>query len=145
MKPYESTNCFTAQPLWSQPSLRFVSMSANLNSAMEPRLALDRWIRYTQSELQSLRVDAIQQKEEEKSIHRIQQAQLVSIQSQVRDLSRQLAEVTEAITGLFNHVEHLRGTLDSTVNDFNHHFDSVHSNLMPPTQLAYSQGTSQRG
>ena len=141
MKPYESTNCFTAQPLWSQPSLRFVSMSANLNSAMEPRLALDRWIRYTQSELQSLRVDAIQQKEEEKSIHRIQQAQLVSIQSQGRDLSRQLAEVTEAITGLFNHVEHLRGTLDSIANDFNHHFDSV----VPPTLPAYSQGSSQRG
>ena len=32
----------------------FAFMSGNLNSAMEPVLALDRWIRYTQSELQSL-------------------------------------------------------------------------------------------
>ena len=87
------------------------------------------------------KVTASQQKEEEKSIHRIQQAQLDSIQSQVRDLSQQLAEVTEATTELFNHVR----TRDSIVDDFNHHFDSVHSNLMPPTQLAYSQGTSQRG
>ena len=79
MKPYENTKCFTAQPLWAQLSPSFASMSGNLNSAMETLLALDRWIRYTQSELQSLRVDTIQQKEEEKSIHRIQQAQLDSI------------------------------------------------------------------
>ena len=98
-----------------------------------------------QSELQSLRVDTIQQKEEEKSIHRTQQAELDSIQSQVRDLSQQLAEVTEAITELFNHGRHLRGTLDSIVSDFNHHFDSVHSNSVPPTQPAYSKGASQRG
>ena len=75
-------------------------MSGNLKSAMEPLLALDGRIRCTQSELQSLRVDTIQQKEEEKSIHRTQQAELDSIQSQVRDLSQQLAEVTEAITEL---------------------------------------------
>ena len=120
-------------------------MSGNLNSAMEPLLALDRWIRYTQSELQSLRADTIQYKEEEKSIHRIQQAQLDSIQSQVRDLSQQLTEVTEAITELFNHVRQLRGTLDKIVNDFNHHFDSVGPQSIPPTQRFDSQGTSQLG
>ena len=120
-------------------------MSGNLNSAMEPLLALDRWIRYTQCELQSLRADTIQQKEEEKSIHRIQQTQLDSIQSQVRDLSQQMTEITEAITELFNHVRQIRGTLDSIVSDFNHHFDTVPSNNLPPTQLACSQGTSQLG
>ena len=143
MKPYENTNCFTA--LVAAWSLFFALMRGNLNSAMEPLLALDRWIRYTQSELQSLRVDTIQQKEEEKSIHRIQQALLDSFQSQVRELSQRLAEVTEAITELSNHVRRLRGALDSIVNDFNHHFDSGHTNLVPPTQPAYSQGTSQQG
>ena len=34
---------------------------SNLNTAMELLLALDHWIRYTQTELQSLRADAIQQ------------------------------------------------------------------------------------
>ena len=61
---------------------------ANLNSAMEPLLALDRWIRYTQSELQSVRSDTIQQREEEKAVRRIQQMQLDSIQGQVRDISQ---------------------------------------------------------
>ena len=120
-------------------------MSGNLNSAMEPLLALDRWIRYTQSELQSLRADTIQHKEEEKSIHRIQPAQLDSVQSQVRDLSQQLAELTEAITELFNHVRQLRGTLDKIVNDFNHHFESVVPHYCPPTQRFDSQGTLQQG
>ena len=120
-------------------------MSGNFNSAMEPLLALDRWIRYTQSELQSPRADTIQQKEEEKSIHRIQQTQLDSIQSQVRDLSQQLAEVTEAITEFFNHVRQIRGALDNSVCDFHHHFDTLPPNTLPPTQLASSQGTSQTG
>ena len=61
---------------------------ANLNSAVEPLLALDRWIRYTQSELQSVRSDTIQQREEEKAVRRIQQMQLDSIQGQVRDISQ---------------------------------------------------------
>ena len=110
---------------------------------MEPLLALDRWIRYTQSELQSLRADTIQQKEKEKSIHRIQQTQLDSIQRQVRSLSPRMAEITEAITELFNHVQQIRGTLESIVSDFNHHVDTVPPNTLPPTQLACSPGTSQ--
>ena len=60
---------------------------------MEPLLALDRWIRYTQSELQSLRADTIQQREDEKFVHRIQQGQLDSIQAQVREISQQCAEL----------------------------------------------------
>ena len=52
---------------------------------MEPLLALDRWIRYTQSELQSLRADTIQQREEQNAVHRIQQIYLDSIQGQVRE------------------------------------------------------------
>ena len=119
----------------------FASMSGNLNSAMEPLLALDRWIRYTQSELQSLRADTIQQKEEEKSIHRI----LQSIQNQVRDLSQQTAELTEAITELFNHVKDIRGSLANILHDFNRHFDSLPGNTLPPTQFIPSQGTSQSG
>ena len=123
----------------------FASMSGKLNSAMEPLLALDRWVRYTQSELQSLRADTIQQKEEEKSIHRIQQMQLDSIQNQVRDLSQQTAELTEAITELFNHVKDIRGSLASILHDFNRHFDSLPGNSLAPAQFIPSQGTSQLG
>lgn len=85
----------------------------------------------------------MQQKEEEKSIHRIQQSQLDSIQSQVRDLSQQLTEVTKAITELFNHVRQIRGALDNIVSDFRHHFDTLSPNTLPPTQLASSQRTFQ--
>ena len=112
---------------------------------MEPLLALDRWICYAQSELQSLRADTIQQKEEEKSIHRIQQMQLDSIQNQVRDLSQQTAELTEAITELFNHVKDIRGSLASILHDFSRHFDSLPGNTLAPTQFIPSQKTSQSG
>ena len=60
---------------------------------------------------------------------------------QIRDLSQQITEITEAITELVNHVRQVRGTLDSTVSDFNHHFDTVPSNTLPPAQLACCQGT----
>ena len=94
---------------------------------MEPLLALDRWIRYTQSELQSLRADTIQQREDEKFVHRIQQGQLDSIQAQVREISQQCAELTEAITGPFNHVRQICRALDRIVHDFNQYLDSVSS------------------
>ena len=110
-------------------------MSDNLNSAMEPLLALDRWIRYTQCELQSLRADTLQQRETDKSIQKIQQSQLDALQSQVRELSQQMSEVMESVAELYGHVKHLRTALDHIVSDFRNHFDSL-----PPTQLASSQG-----
>ena len=140
-----SEQSFHLHSRFGRSLVSFVSMSGNFNSAMEPLLALDRWIRYTQSELQSLRADTIQQKEEEKSIHRIQQMQLDSIQNQVRDLSQQTAELTEAITELFNHVKDIRGSLANILHDFNRHFDSLPGNTLPPTQFIPSQGTSQLG
>ena len=136
-----SEQSFHLHSRFGRSLVSFASMSGNLNSAMEPLLALDRWIRYTQSELQSLRADTIQQKEEEKSIHRI----LQSIQNQVRDLSQQTAELTEAITELFNHVKDIRGSLANILHDFNRHFDSLPGNTLPPTQFIPSQGTSQSG
>ena len=136
-----SEQSFHLHSRFGRSLVSFASMSGNFNSAMEP----DRWIRYTQSELQSLRADTIQQKEEEKSIHRIQQMQLDSIQNQVRDLSQQTAELTEAITELFNHVKDIRGSLANILHDFNRHFDSLPGNTLPPMQFIPSQGTSQSG
>lgn len=111
----------------------------NLNSATEPLLALDRWTLYTQSELQSLRWDTIQQREEDKSVHRIQQMQLESIRGQMRDISQQCTEPTDAVAELYNHVREIRNALDRIVHDLGSHFDSIRINSLPPTQLVSSQ------
>ena len=106
----------------------------NLNSAMEPLLALDRWTRYT-----SLCSDTIQQREEEQAVHRIHQMQLDSIQGQVRDISQQCSELTDAVTELFNHIRHIRSALDKMIGGFNQHFDTISQNSLPATQLVSTQ------
>ena len=69
-----------------------------IGSAHDPLLPLQRWIRYTQAELQQIRSDLQYRIEEDNSIRRLQQAQLDSLQVQVRDLAQQQSETCEHIT-----------------------------------------------
>ena len=69
--------------------------------------------------------------EEEHAIRRIQQAQLDSLQVQLRDYgqqqsetSDQIAELANAIAELYQQVNLLRQTVNQTMNDVLRHFDS---------------------
>ena len=46
--------------------------------------------------------------------------------------SQQCAELTEAISDLFNHIGQIRSALDRVAPDFNHHFASVSECPPPP-------------
>ena len=56
--------------------------------------------------------------------------------------SQHCAELTEAISDLFNHIGQIRSALDRVAPDFNHHFASVSECSPPPTQPVSSQGAS---
>ena len=69
-----------------------------MDSALNLLAALERWIRYTQVELQSLRSDLIQQRQEEISVRQLQQAQLDSLQCQVRDIQKEACETQQNLS-----------------------------------------------
>ena len=67
------------------------------------------WIQYTQTELHNVRADLQHRHEEDLAIRRTQQAQLESLQVQVREwgqqqseLSEQRTQIASAITDLFH-------------------------------------------
>ena len=71
-------------------------------SAHDPLLPRQRWIQYTQTELQHVRADLQHRCDEDSAIRRIQQAQLDSLQVQIRDLAQQLSEISEHVTEIAN-------------------------------------------
>ena len=92
--------------------------SDTLGSACDPLLPLNRWIHYTQTELQSVRADLLHHREEELAVRRLQQSQLDSLQAQIRELaqqqteiSEQMTEVANAVTDMFHQLGVLRCTL----------------------------------
>ena len=102
-----------------------------LGSAHDPLLPLQRWIQYTQVELQSLRTDCRHQFEQIESTRRIQQSQLDSLQQQVRDLAQQQHQVSEEVTDIATTVADLLDVLQ--------HFSSQQQMTLPATQLATTQ------
>ena len=72
-------------------------------SACEPLLPLNRWIHYTQTELQSVREDLLHHREEESAVRRLQQSQLDSLQVQIRELAQKQAEFSEQMTEVASH------------------------------------------
>ena len=102
-----------------------------IGTAHEPPLPLQRWIQYTQAELRQVRSDLQHRIEEEQVIRRIQQAQLDSLQVQLRDygqqqseISEQVAELANAIAELYQQINLLRQTVNHTMQDVLRHFDS---------------------
>ena len=88
-----------------------------LGSAHDPLVPLQRWIQYTQVELQSLQTDCRHQFEQVESTRRIQQSQLDSLQQQIRDLVQQLQQLSEevtevatTVTDLYQQVQNVRHT-----------------------------------
>ena len=81
-------------------------------------------MQYTQTEPQSFRADLQHRRDEDVAIRRIQQAQLDSLQVQVRDLaqqqselSQQLTEVANAVTDIFQQVEVFRDSMNQAMRD----------------------------
>ena len=140
---------FTPYSLSAQFRLSFVDLfcfamrNDSIGTAYEPLLPLQRWIQYTQAELRQVRSDLQHRIEEEHAIRRIQQAQLDSLQVQLRDygqqpseISDQIAELANAIAELYQQVNLLRQTVNQTMNDVLRHFDSP-----PVINLTQSRAT----
>ena len=115
-----------------------------IGSAHDPLLPLQRWIRYTQAELQQVRSDLQHRIEEDNSIRR---AQLDSLQVQVRDLAQQQSETCEHITEiantiaeLFRQINTIKQTVQQSMNDVLRHFDTPAA--LPPTPIAATQPES---
>ena len=118
--------------------------SDTLGSACDPLLPLNRWIHYTQTELQSIRADLLHHREEELAVRRLQQSQPDSLQAQVRELAQQQTEFSEQMTAVANAVADmshqlgvLRNTFNQVMSDMLRHFESPQQ--LPPTQLATTQ------
>ena len=110
--------------------------SDTLGSACNPLLPLNRWIHYTQAELQRVRADLLHHREEELAVRRLQQSQLDSLQAQIRELaqqqtefSEQMTEVANAVTDMFHQLGVLRSTFNQAMNDMLHHFEVLSSCL----------------
>ncbi|CAE7306907.1 unnamed protein product [Symbiodinium sp. CCMP2592] len=117
-----------------------------LGSALDPLLPLQRWIQYTQGELQSLRADCRHQFEQITSTERIQQSQLDSLQSQIRELAQQQAqfsaemtEIANTVTDLCNKIQETQTTLRGLVQEVLTHFSTQQQSALPATQLAITQ------
>ena len=80
-----------------------------MGSALDPLLPLNRWIQYTQAELQTLRSDCRHHFEQVTSTERIQQQQLDSLQTQIRDLAQQQSQLSAEMTEIANAVTELCG------------------------------------
>ena len=117
-----------------------------MGSALDPLLPLNRWIQYTQAELQTLRSDCRHHFEQVTSTERIQQQQLDSLQTQIRDLAQQqcqlsaeMTEIANAVTELCGKTKELQSTLNALVQDVLQHFSSQPQFSLPVTQLAVTQ------
>ena len=75
-----------------------------MGSALDPLMPLNRWIQYTQAELQTLRSDCRHHFEQVASTGRIQQQQLDSLQTQIRDLAQQQSQLSAEMTEIANTV-----------------------------------------
>ena len=114
-----------------------------LGSALDPLLPLQRWIQYTQVELQSLRSDCRHQFEQIESTGPIQQSQLDALQKQVaqqqHQVSEEATEIATTVADFCKQLQNLQTTLSGLVQDVMTHFSSQQQMTLPATQLAVSQ------
>ena len=118
-----------------------------MGSALDPLLPLNRWIQYTQAELQTLRSDCSYHFEQVTSTRRSQQQQLDSDQTQIRVVAQQqsqlaLGEITEianTVTDLCGQTQKLQTMLNTLAQDVLQHFSSQQQATLLATQLAAMQ------
>ena len=72
-----------------------------MSSACDPLAPLQRWITYTQNEVLQLKRELYEHKQEMANVQKIQQQQLDSVQTQIRESEQRVAELIDAVTELF--------------------------------------------
>ena len=108
-------------------------MAANpLNDANDPLAALQRWITYTQTELQSLRLDFRSSVQVCHASSAAITSQLQTLQHQVNGLEENLREVNENITQLHQDLSRVRALVSQLLRDIS----STQHVPVPPESLA---------
>ena len=90
-------------------------------------------------ELQSVRSDLNQQRQEEISVRRLQQAQLDSLQSQIGDIQQEACETQQNLTDLQMNFQFFHNTVQNLMEDFSGQFSTLRATQLPAMQLAPTQ------
>ena len=88
--------------------------SVLMSSACDPLAPLQRWITYTQCEVLQIKRELHEYRQEVSASHKIQQQQLDTVQSQLRESEQRITELIEAVAELFqkqNRTQDLFGKL----------------------------------
>ena len=125
---------------------RFVSLlvgtfaSVLMSSACDPLAPLQRWITYTQCEVLQIKRELHDYRQEVSASHKIQQQQLDTVQSQLRESEQRITELIEAVAELFqkqNRTQDLLGKLLADLASLRVHSQApeASSEEIPATQL----------
>ena len=112
--------------------------NAYTNTALDPLAALQRWIKYTQSEIWSIKNELRLWKDGTASVRQIQRSQLDVLQRQLRENEQKLGEALDAISALFDTqcaMQNLIANLLIDLESLRGQTQTVNSNdQIPPTQ-----------
>ena len=89
-----------------------------MSSACDPLAPLQRWITYTQNEVLQLKRELYEHKQEVANVQKIQQQQLDSVQTQIRESEQRVAELIDAVTELFLKQSKTQDLLTKLLSDF---------------------------
>ena len=89
-----------------------------MSSACDPLAPLQRWITYTQNEVLQLKRELYEHKQEMANVQKIQQQQLDSVQTQIRESEQRVAELIDAVTELFLKQSKTQDLLTTLLSDF---------------------------
>ena len=89
-----------------------------MSSACDPLAPLQRWVTYTQNEVLQLKRELYEHKQEMANVQKIQQQQLDSVQTQIRESEQRVAELIDAVTELFLKQSKTQDLLTKLLSDF---------------------------
>ena len=89
-----------------------------MSSACDPLAPLQRWITYTQNEVLQLKRELYEHKQEMANVQKIQQQQLDSVQTQIRESEQRVAQLTDAVTESFTKQSKTQDLLTKLLSDF---------------------------
>ena len=89
-----------------------------MSSACDPLAPLQRWVTYTQNEVLQLKRELYEHKQEMANVQKIQQQQLDSVQTQIRESEQRVAELIDAVTELFLKQSKTQDLLTTLLSDF---------------------------
>ena len=90
-----------------------------MSSACDPLAPLQRWITCTQNEVLQLQRELYyEHKQEVANVQKIQQQQLDSVQTQIRESEQRVAELIDAVTELFLKQSKMQDLLTKLLSDF---------------------------